>query len=80
MSWQMLDIDLIGRNISGDGLLRQLARGAHDLVAPAIIEGDDQVDRAISRRQRFGFLKQSRYIGLKVVAVADDPHAHAVLM
>ena len=68
-------VDLAARDLGG-----QLARGAHDLVAGAVVEGDDERQRVLPARQRLGFLEQRRDVGRQPFAVADHAHPHAVLV
>ena len=58
-----------------------LARRPHDLVAAAIVEGDDEVQRAVVRGQRLGLFEQARAdVRREPVALADDLHPDAVLV
>ena len=57
---------------------RRAARG--DLLARAVIEGDDEDQPGIAARQLLGLLQQAADLGVEIVALADDAHPHVVAM
>ena len=54
-----------------------LADRARDLVAGAVVEGDDEPEAAIAGGQPLGLLDQAGDVGRQALALADDADAHA---
>ncbi len=53
------------------------SRRPDDLVARAVVEGDDERHRGVVARQRLRMLDQAAQIGAEIVAAADDADPHA---
>ena len=65
-------VDRRGLELPAFDLGGELAHGARDLVAAAIVEGDDQLQAAVAGGQAFGLLDQADNVGRQPVALADD--------
>ena len=72
---ERLLVDLVGR----DAVAHEATRGLDELVAPAVVEADVQVERRV-RRRRCPRVPASRRpsAGEQTVAPADEAHAHAL--
>ena len=68
-----LERDAAGRHLGG-----KLLRGTRDLLARAVIEGDDERELVVVPGQILRFFEQAPDVGREIVAIADDAHMHAV--
>ena len=71
-------VDRLGRELAARDALGELARGAHDLVAGAVVEGDDELQAAIADGHVLRLLDQAADVGGKRLALADDADLHVV--
>src|SRR5690606_1210979 len=69
--------EIAGSEFSGGDILRKPARGAHDLILAAIVEGDGEVELVVVLGPNFGAFDNLGDIVLKAFAAADDAHADA---
>ena len=80
MPGETLRVDLLGCDLAIYGSGGQLACCAHDLVAAAIVEGNQQRQLRIARGEGLRLHEQVANIGLQACAIAKDPDPDAVLM
>ena len=62
----------LDREIAGRDLGRHALRRARDLLAGAVVEGDDQDELVVVPGQLLGLLEQAADVGIEIVALADD--------